>query len=90
MNGGSDDDDNMSQDRNDDTEYSMIPKQNQRMFSVMDGEDNGDELKMMRLKKLNKKSSRCGTYEEDEEDNEVGGGNNINIERQLKKKHAKK
>ena len=79
MNGGSDDDDNMSQDRNDDTEYNRIPKQNQPMFSVMDGEDNGGEPKMMRLKKLNKKSSRCGTDEESEED-----------ERLLKKKHGGK
>ena len=42
------------------------------MFSVIDDNDNGTEPKKRRLKKLDDKSSICGTDEEDEEDNEVG------------------
>ena len=37
MDGGSGDDDDILQDRNDDTEYNRVPEQYQPMFSVMDG-----------------------------------------------------
>ena len=60
------------------------------MFIVIDDNDNGTEPKKRRLKKLDDKSSRCDTDEEDEEDNEVEVGDNINIQRQLKKKNGKK
>ena len=60
------------------------------MSSVIKDNDNGTEPKKRRLKKLDGKSSRCDTDEEDEEDNEVGGGDNIDIERPLKKKNGEK
>ena len=47
------------------------------MSSVIKDNDNGTEPKKRRLKKLDGKSSRCDTDEEDEEDNEVGGGDNL-------------
>ena len=60
------------------------------MFSVIKDNDNGTEPKKRRLKKLDGKSSRCDTDEEDKEDNEVEGGDNIDIERPLKKKNGEK
>ena len=54
----------------------------------MDGKDNGAEPKRRRLKKLNEKSSRYDTDEESEEDYEVWGSDNIDIERPLRKKNG--
>ena len=60
------------------------------MFSVMDDKDNGAKPKMRRLKKLIDKSNRCDIDKDDEEDHEVWGSDNINIERPLRKKNGKK